>query len=381
LIDVILVKSDPIIEQSSIRAEQITKSLLKKYSAISLGWNRGSAQITSQWKNSPDLQLFNLNAPYAFQQFGKVKLMICFPIFWVWVFAKLCKYRPPVVHACDLSTVLPCYLYKLIFRRKLIFDILDRYGMTYVPKDKNFIFRVLYLLVNKVESFYANKSDVLITVSDKILLTFKKKPKDCVTIMNCPSDTIPWVSRPDITGYRLLYTGAIRQGRGLEFLCDLLTDLKDTELIVTGKVKDQELMNKVERITNIKYHGFLDRDKLLDLECSCHVMVALYDSNLQSQYEYGMANKILEAMMCGIAVITNISKDLVNETKCGIVVEYGNIHDIKKAIVKLKDNIQLRKLYGANGRRAYLEKYNWGKMEERLYSVYDKLLNKYPRDE
>jgi hypothetical protein len=29
--------------------------------------------------------------------------------------------------------------------------------------------------------------------------------------------------------------------------------------------------------------------------------------------------------MCGVAVITNISHDLVKETKCGIVVDYGNI--------------------------------------------------------
>ena len=375
MIDVILVKSDPIIKQSSIRAEQITRSLLKKYSVISLGWNRGSAQIESESINRLRcLQLFNLKAPYAFQRFGKIRLIIYFPIFWIWIFVKLCKYRPSIVHACDLATVTPCYLYKVLFRRKLIFDVLDRYGMTYVPNKKNSFFRVLHSLINNVEEFYANKSDTLITVSDKIFLTFRKKPKNCVTIMNCPEDSLPDRPRSEISGYRLLYTGAIRQGRGLEILCDLLVDLKDTELVVTGKIKDLKLKNKIDRITNIKYQGFLDRNELLELETNCHVMVALYDLKLQSQYEYGVANKVLEAMMCGVAVITNISYDLVNETKCGIVVDYENILDIKLAIIKLRDNPELRKLYATNGRQAFLEKYNWGKMEENLYNIYDKLL-------
>jgi hypothetical protein len=33
-----------------------------------------------------------------------------------------------VVHACDLDVILPCYVYKKLFRKKLVFDILDRYA-------------------------------------------------------------------------------------------------------------------------------------------------------------------------------------------------------------------------------------------------------------
>jgi glycosyltransferase involved in cell wall biosynthesis len=377
LIDVILVKSDPIINQSSIRAMQITKSLLKKYSVLSLGWNRGSVPIEHELINQKgDLRLFNLKAPYAYERFGKLGLVVCFPIFWTWVFIKLCMYRPKIIHACDLATVAPCYLYKVLFRKKLIFDVLDRYGMTYVPNKKNTFFSVLHSLVNSVEEFYAKKSDALIAVSDKIFLTFGKKPKNCVTIMNCPEDYLLDRPKPEMSDYRLLYTGAIRAGRGLDMLCDILIDLKDTELVVTGKIKDLELHNKITAIPNIKYYGFLDRNELLDLEINSHVMVALYDLKLQNQYEYGVANKVLEAMMCEVAVITNISHDLVNDTKCGILVDYGNINEVRQAIISLKDNPQLRKSYAINGRRAFLKKYNWPRMEERLYNVYDRLLGK-----
>jgi glycosyltransferase involved in cell wall biosynthesis len=375
LIDIILVKSDPIRNQSSIRAMQIIKSLSKRYSIIALGWNRGSNPIEDKdGKNY--LRLFNLNAPYGYEPYGIVKLVAYFPIFWTWIFIKLCLHRPRCIHACDLATVLPCYIYKVLFGRKLVFDMLDRYAMTYVPKDRNIYSRSLHSLVNFIEETFARNSDVLLAVSDKIFQTFRKKPKNCLTIMNCPEDYLLDRPRPqEASGYRLLYTGAVRRGRGLEMLSDILTELKDTELIVTGKVKDLQLHNKLGRIPNIKYYGFLDRNELLDLEINSHVMVALYDLKLQNQYEYGVANKVLEAMMCGVAVITNISHELINDAKCGLIVEYGNVKQIKQSIVTLRDNPELRRLYGSNGRKAFLEKYNWTKMEQKLYKMYDVLLN------
>jgi glycosyltransferase involved in cell wall biosynthesis len=40
----------------------------------------------------------------------------------------------------------------------------------------------------------------------------------------------------------------------------------------------------------------------------------------------------------------------------------------------LRDDPKLRKRLGENGRKAYLEKYNWDIMEQKLYKIYDELL-------
>lgn len=373
LTDIVLVKSDPIINQSSIRAIQIIRSLRKKYSIVGLGWQR---QSKLEYGKNDNLEMFNLRAPYGYERFGSLRLCAYFPIFWIWVFFKLCEYRPKTVHACDLATILPCFLYKILFRRKLVFDVLDRYGMTYVPKSRNIFFKILYSVVNSIEDVFARNSDVLITVSDKMFLTFRKKPKNYITIMNCPENDLKRLPKIDPVGYKILFTGAIRRGRGLETIRNIVLDEGDIQLEITGKIKDVSLQKDIEGISNIKYHGFLERKMLLDLEVNCDVMIALYDLNLQTQYEYGMANKILEAMMCGIPVITNISHELVNDTKCGIIVDYQNVPQIKNAILSLRDDPDLRKYYGNNGRRAFLEKYNWAKMEEKLYMIYEILLDR-----
>jgi glycosyltransferase involved in cell wall biosynthesis len=353
---------------------QIFSSLHKKYSIVALGWDRQS-KASELVNNNDNLELFNLKAPYGYEEHGLLRLIIYFPIFWTWIFIKLCIHRPKVIHACDLATILPCFLYKVFFRKKLIFDVLDRYGMTYVPKSRNLVFKTLYSIVNSLEEFFAKNSDVLVTVSDKMFLTFRKKPKTYIAIMNCPEDHLVDTSKMKAGGFRVLFTGAIRKGRGLETIRDIVLNEKDIEFIITGKIKDAGLHKEMREVPNIKFHGFLDRKKLLDLEVNCDVMIALYDLTLQTQYEYGMANKILEAMMCGLPVITNISHELVNDTRCGIIVDYKNKQQIREAVISLRDDPELRRFYGSNGRRAFLEKYNWNRMEQKLYSMYEDLFD------
>lgn len=371
--DIVLVKSDPIINQPSMRDQKIIKSLRKKYSLFVLGWNlRGS--LSESNINTDRIKLFNLKGPVGTERFGA--LIPYLPIFWTWVFLNLCHIRPKCVHACDLSTVAPCYLYKVLFRKKLIFDIFDRYAMAFIPRNRNIFFKMFYSVVNRLEENFAKRSDVLINISDEMLQTYGKRPKNCGTIMNCSEDNIIRVSRAKSDGFRLLFTGHIRAGRGLEILPSIVKDLKDTELIITGRVEDKKLLKKIDGISNIIYKGFLEQDEVLHLEASSDVMIALYDLNLQTQNKFVMGNKLFEAMMCGIPIITNVAHEIVNETGCGIIVEYDNKEQIKETIIKLRDDPILRKRLGENGRKAFLKKYNWHIMEQRLYKIYDTLLNK-----
>ena len=65
-------------------------------------------------------------------------------------------------------------------------------------------------------------------------------------------------------------------------------------------------------------------------------------------------------------------KLLMNQ--CGIKVNYNDMDEIKRVIIDLRDSPDLRKRMGDNGRKAYLQKYNWNAMEGRLYEVYEQLL-------
>jgi glycosyltransferase involved in cell wall biosynthesis len=212
-------------------------------------------------------------------------------------------------------------------------------------------------------------------VSDELLKTYGKRPKICLTIMNCSEDQIESVPKVKSNLFRVLFSGHIKKGRGLEVLSDIVKDLKDVDLVITGRVEDKQLLNKLNGLSNLTYLGYLDENKLLQLEANSDAMVALYDLNLQTQNEFVVGNKLFKSMMLGIPIITNVAREIVKETGCGILVDYDNSDELRNAIINLKSNTELSKTLGENGRKSFLQKYNWKIMEQRLYDIYDGLLN------
>jgi glycosyltransferase involved in cell wall biosynthesis len=316
-------------------------------------------------------EFFNLRAPSA-----SPSLLAYLPLFWFWVIAKLLWYRPKIVHACDLEAMPPCYIYKKIFReqRKLVFDVFDRHAMAYIPQ-KNDLFRALYSLTNSVEERLAQSADALISVSEELINTFRRRPQECVPVLNCSED----YQHVEKLGTRegnltLAFTGHIRRHRGLEVLCSAIEGLAEVNLVVTGRVEDQKLLNEIGKLSNVTYLGFLEHNEVLAVERNSDAMVALYDLNSNTQNKYVVGNKLFEAMMCGVPIITNVATEIVNETQCGVIVEYDNVEQIRQAILALRDNVELRKRLGNNGRKAFLQKYNWAAMEGRLFKIYEQLL-------
>jgi glycosyltransferase involved in cell wall biosynthesis len=338
-------------------------SLKKKYEISVFGWNREGISLEDINKYAVPLSLYGVKAP-----FGRPILILYYPLFWTWIFFKLLSNKPNVVHAIDLDTLLPCALYKLIARKRLVYDVHDRFG-GHVPTK----YTTLYKAINLVEELLCKQANVLITVSEKVQQTFRLRPKNCEVIMNFSEDNqFKKVSSID-GNLTLVYTGLILKDQGLENIATAIKDLKDVELVLAGKIADKELLAQLLKLPNVKYKGHLARGDSLKLEANSDVMVVLYDLHYRKN-KLSSPNKIFEAMMCGTPLITNMEQNLVKEIDCGILVDYNNILDIRDAIIKLRDNPELRKTLGQNGRKAFEEKYNWNRMEQKLFEIYDRLI-------
>ena len=106
------------------------------------------------------------------------------------------------------------------------------------------------------------------------------------------------------------------------------------------------------------------------------VIVALYN-RLVSWNHITLPNKLFEAndVWC-TDNYEHSDAEIVNETRCGVIVDYDNIPQVKECIVNLRDNPELRKKLGENGRQAYLRKYNWYAMEQKFNDIYSQLVQK-----
>lgn len=294
-----------------------------------------------------------------------------------------------MVHACDFDTVVPCYIYKILFRKKLVFDVCDRFAMAYIsPK-----FRPLYTAINSLEDLFANHSDALITVGEKLLSTFQARPKLKAVIMNCSDEEIipernffyDGTERVDVLQegkdnrenghiFTIIYTGNIVKNRGLERITAAIKDLHDVKLLIAGKPIDENLLHNLLRLPNVEYRGLLQPADALALNLLSDAMIILYDLQIPNN-NFSMSNKLFEAMMCGLPIITNVSTEIVREeVGCGTVVDYNDINKIKAAVTRLRDDPLLCRKLGRNGRKAFLQKYNWGIMEKQLLEIYENLL-------
>jgi glycosyltransferase involved in cell wall biosynthesis len=380
LVDVVIIRSNSIIYSPRVR--KIASSLGRKYDVLVLGWNREQASKEIINDYIARLKLFNLRAPL-----GKSSLLLYMPLFWIWTLINLVLYKPKVVHACDLDTALPCYLYKIVFRKRLVFDVCDRYAMAHInPK-----LRMVYYMVNLCEQLIAKHSDVLITVAEKLLMTFKNRPKLTALIMNCAYDDnyvignqntqhlnkkhrIEEEEEIDDNVFSLLYTGNIVRNRGLEIVSCAIKDLKCIRFIIAGKPVDKRFLQELVHVPNVEYKGLMLYRDALELNYKSDAVVILYDLSIPNN-KFAMPNKLFEAMMYQLPVITNVAPELVrDEVGCGIIVDYNDIHQIKNSIITLRDNPGLRMEMGRNGREAFLRKYNWTSMERELLGVYKNLL-------
>jgi glycosyltransferase involved in cell wall biosynthesis len=197
--------------------------------------------------------------------------------------------------------------------------------------------------------------------------------------MNCPEDCMPGKKKELINNsskeaLTLVYTGGIRRGRALESLVSIINSLNGVNLVIAGPIMDKELFAQINHIPGIKYNGVFEPLDALALEKSSDVMIALYDTAV-AWNRITLPNKLFEAMMCGIPIITNIATEIVKETKCGIIVNnYYDVNEIRKAIISLKDDDELRKILGDNGRKAFVQRFNWHTMERRLYDLYETIM-------
>jgi glycosyltransferase involved in cell wall biosynthesis len=361
MFDIIILRANSVIYDSRVR--KIAKSLNKKYSVLILGWNRDAVPKNMIYKHYKDLHLCNIKAPY-----GKPLLIVYYPFFWIWIFFQLIKYRPKVIHACDLDTIIPAYLYKLLFKKRLVFDVFDRYALGYIPQK----FKILYNLINSFEEIISHHVDVLITVGEQLLNTWKKIPMNHFIIFNCSEDRfLTRLKSPDNI-LRLVYTGNIQKNRCLEKVTTIVKDLENVKFFIAGRPLDKVLFDEIINLPNIVYKGILLPEESLILEANSDVMVAL-DNLKDPQNNVALPNKLFEAMMCGIPIITNVATQVVKESNCGIIVDFDSTDQIRSVIIELRDNIDLRSKLGNNGRNSFIEKYSWDVMEKKLYKIYNSL--------
>lgn len=334
-------------------------------------WDRQNT--LKNFNSSYSIHKFTLKAPY-----DRFYAVLFFPIWWIYETFFLLMNKCDIIHACDLVTLLPAVLVKLIKRVKLYYTIYDFYATSlWSTANTNWIQNQITNIVESIEICSIRFTDVLFLVDEcRYTEVRRAKIRKLVYIYNSPPDNknndvlTENNNKKEVT---IFYAGVISRGRGLEHIIPAIADLENVKMIIAGVGPEIKLVNdSVKRCSKINYIGWIPYDEVITRTLLSDIIFRFSDPQIIST-KLASPNKLFEAMMCNKPIIVSDNSsmaDIVKKYNCGLVVPYGDVLAIQKAILNLRDNPDLRQKLGANGRKAYLHYYSWDIMEKRLQEVY-----------
>jgi glycosyltransferase involved in cell wall biosynthesis len=236
--------------------------------------------------------------------------------------------------------------------------------------------RVLPALFSAYERFACSRFDGIIAATPFIRDLFAKINPATVDINNFPildefDGAMPWAMKRD----QVCYVGAISGIRGIRQMVEASTLLRSgARLNLAGQFLDPAVEAQVKahpgwhRVADL---GFLDRAGVREL--LSHSVAGLVTLLPVPSHIDSLPTKMFEYMSSGIPVIASnfpLWREIIEGNRCGICVDPLDPKAIATAIDYLVCHPDIAKSMGERGRKAVLEKYNWGVEATRLTDFY-----------
>jgi glycosyltransferase involved in cell wall biosynthesis len=219
--------------------------------------------------------------------------------------------------------------------------------------------------------------------ADRVLVVIEEMAERMVR-MGIPADRIDVVSntpprlraepeperrrRPAGQPLGLMYLGHLEVPRGLLEMVDAVALLRREGFPVratrVGKGRDAQLFKDRAREhglseAEVSFLGYVDREAALRAVQEADIGVLPHHVN--EQWNTSIPNKLFDYMAVGLPVLSSNPgpfERITRATGAGEVFQAGDARSLADAVLRLSD-ADVRERYGAAGRRAILERYNW----------------------
>ena len=364
-------------------SKEILSLINNNYDVYVIGWDRDNRLSNSKEvllnHNKINGKFFKFKAPYG----DSKKTLFGLVLFQLWLFYFLVKNnkRYNIIHACDFDCGFIATIIKILFNKKLVYDMYDYYS------DSRPMPKKIEDVINNLESKVINNSDLSIICAEWRKKQIKgSNPKKLIVIHNTPEiDSINGKRIIKSTNNKLKvgYVGILQEHRLIKEVLDAFVNNNNYELHIGGFGKyENEIRIASDKYNNIFYYGSLCYDDVLSLERDCDLLFATYDPIIKN-HKYSAPNKIYEAMALSKPII--VCKDtginsIIDKNDIGISINY-NIDEFMKVLKKLDEDRKKVKMMGINSNKLYKEKYNWKKMEEELIDSYKDIMKEVDKND
>jgi glycosyltransferase involved in cell wall biosynthesis len=248
------------------------------------------------------------------------------------------------------------------------------------PYLNPFLLRFLSSMFALYENYACPKFDVVVAATPFIRDKFVRLGCKAMDINNFPmigelDAAVPWADKH----HEVCYVGGISRIRGVRELVAACSELDtDVRLNLVGGVSEAGLSEELRTIRGwdrVNAVGVVGRDGVRAMLGRC--MAGLVTFYPVPNHVDAQPNKMFEYMSSGLPVIASSFPhwiEIVEGNHCGLCVDPLDHRAIARAIEYIVCHPDEARAMGENGKRAVLEKYNWGVEAEKLIALYRSLL-------
>ncbi len=283
---------------------------------------------------------------------GNKILLLYYPLWMAILFLKvlftksLSKYT---IIAINYECGFPLYLASRIKKINYIYEIYDEFAISH--KFPSFLKNWLIKSDKKI----MNKADFVIHV-DKNRIRYKECKS--IVIENTPYDYFEGEKR-NYDGLSLTFavTGMLSQTRGIEQIYKFASNNPCISFLVVGVFYDTKFKQQLLSLPNVSFHEKVPQNILFSMIKNCCGIFSLYSPCIEIN-KLAASNKVYDAMMLGIPVITNqevINSKFIKDSEVGIVVDYN--YNESWDVLCSENYLEKAKYIGQKGRKLYLDQF------------------------
>lgn len=343
--------------------------------------------LTDTRKTSPQVEEYDSVTVHRFSHRSFSNKIIQYPfsfLRYIKIIKAAVTQSPHVCHVHCFPLLFAGIAIKALTGCKLIYDAHeDHASMIYQNR------MVIINIIRKFELFLVKIFvDKVITVNQSLQSYFLESKVDTHILMNVPSLKIQenrkFIEKEKSDTLLIGYLGHIIQGRGYKTLIPISKHLMRSEvpfniLLVGGgpfKKTIDDLINENGLQEYFSSVGEVNHEKIPDFLHRIDIGLILFKP-VRYNNIIATPNKLFEYMAFEIPIIASDLpeiRNIINETRGGILVNPSDAKQIAEKITYLYENPEEAKKLGKNGKKAFINKYNWENQEAELIKIYNQLI-------